>query len=77
MNAPSKVRNPNSNCLDGFQCPKCESFGPFEIEIAGMIEVHDDGFGEMFSSQWDDDSICICSHCWHPATVKHFQKGGA
>ena len=57
--------NPNVNCLDGKQCPKCRSFGPFEIVVSMRVLLRDDGsdYAEDSTIEYDDDSPAMCSAC--------------
>ena len=64
---------PNSNCLSGFQCPKCKSTEPFSIEVTTMFRVYDEGTDEQTGdTHWDDDSYCECSLCSFCGKVKDF-----
>lgn len=68
--------NPNENCLDGFKCPKCGSFGPFRIRatVSGETLVSDDGTeGVEGDVEWADTSSCRCVDCGHAGTVREFQ----
>ena len=70
---------PNTNCLKGMACPKCNSEGPFGIEITLVVEFSDDGsdpFPEG-DSEWDDESYCECRSCSFSGTVGDFTPGGA
>lgn len=64
----------NSNCLDGFQCPKCGSLEPFTICAQVMCTVYDEGTDEYGDVEWEDDSYCRCHKCDHTGVVKDFQK---
>ena len=57
--------SPNINCLAGKQCPKCRSFGPFEIEVSTRVLLSDDGTDYAGDStvEYDDDSPAICRAC--------------
>ena len=66
------MSNPNTNCLDGFQCPECLSFGPFEIVVATTAKVTDDCCDVDGDKEWDDESQCSCLTCGHLATVAVF-----
>jgi hypothetical protein len=64
----------NENCLLGFQCPSCDSCGPFYIEARIVVLVHDPGLD--FSNSKivsDDDSRCKCYSCELSGTVKDFK----
>lgn len=66
--------NPNENCLEGMKCPKCGSFGPFNILVTqtGWTSVSDDGTDYIDGdTEWDNASPCECG-CGHSATVAEF-----
>jgi hypothetical protein len=79
MSASTRGATPNSGMLAGFQCPKCNSFEPFEIIESNLILVFDDGFGRDFAPGWDDAAFCRCDACGHEGVVGDFRKeeGGA
>lgn len=75
LNEEHSNKNPNSNCLEGFECPACGSYGPFYIRatVTGETLVCDDGTeGVMGDVEWDDNSACRCADCGHPGTVREF-----
>jgi|GEM_PF-1565052 len=67
---------PNENCLQGLQCPKCQSEEPFRIEVCTLVLMYDDGSdydkrgGEI---NYNDTSYCECYECAHHATVTDFR----
>lgn len=64
---------PNTNCLKGFKCPKCEYEDSFLIEMTLVIRVYDDGTDALASDTcWTNDSYCMCDHCSYSATVEDF-----
>lgn len=65
-------KNPNTNCLDGMQCPACGDFGPFRIEVSAVITVYDSGTSDTETDEWDDNSRCACVACCHEGTVATF-----
>lgn len=68
--------NPNENCLQGFECPECGSYGPFRIgaTVSGETLVMDDGTeGVEGDVEWSDDSTCRCTDCGHSSTVRNFR----
>jgi len=73
------MTNPNENNLVGFQCPECQSYGPFWIEITTTVLMDDeDGtIDEEGHQGWEDDSDCRCDKCEHDGTVKDFKSGEA
>lgn len=71
-----KDPNPNTNCLEGMQCPECGSYGPFVLAIQTWMEFDDDGedpFDTGGDREWDDDSGCVCSSCKHRGKVRDFK----
>lgn len=75
--------NPNENCLEGFECPTCGSYGPFRIWASkvGEVIVSDDGTEEDRScfgdTTWEDDSGCTCWDCGNSGTVREFMGKSA
>lgn len=64
---------PNTNCLQGFRCPKCGHEDSFLIAVDVVMRVYDDGTEAILSDTcWDDDSYCECDICHHHAAVKEF-----
>ncbi len=57
--------NPNSNCLDGKRCPKCASYGPFEVVVSMRVLLYDSGSddAEDGSIEYDDDALAVCYAC--------------
>ena len=63
----------NSNCLEGIECPRCGSQGPFRIACTSIADVEDDGTGDHESIEWNDHSYCECKHCHAFGIVLHFR----
>lgn len=57
--------NPNVNCLEDKCCPKCGSYGPFEVVASMRVMLHDDGCGDAEDGdiEYDDDSPAMCPSC--------------
>lgn len=70
-----EVTEGNTNCLEGLRCPneKCQSLGPYEIEVTTMLTVSDDGGGDTENHEWDDESACRCVECGFSGSVEHFR----
>jgi hypothetical protein len=66
----------NTNCLEGMQCPKCGSFGPFHIRAECTSLVHDSGIEDKWDVEWSDENACWCVDCRHEGTVKSFSRKG-
>ncbi len=64
---------PNTNCLEGMQCPECRSEGPFDIQVICWMEVTDDGTGDLREVEWDSDSACRCMGCNYANTARVFR----
>lgn len=71
----TKDSSPNENCLEGWQCPDCKSWGPFSVEARCRIIVEDDGTDTDWDNgdvEWDRGSIAQCVQCDKTATVDYF-----
>ena len=56
--------NPNANCLKGKRCPKCKSYGPFEVVGTCPFTVRDTGIDtEGRTPDFDRNSYAYCSCC--------------
>lgn len=69
----------NSNCLYGMQCPRCLHEDMFYITATVVVEVSDDGTGDIDSTHghyWDEGSECSCPQCSLFGTVKDFNDWG-
>lgn len=64
--------NPNENCLLGFECQECGSFGPFRVEVTTMMELTDAGSLHHGDFDYEGDSRCECMTCDHSAKVRDF-----
>ena len=67
----------NTNCLEGFECPKCKSDGPYKITARHVVLMHDDGteFDEDSgcSAEFANHDPCECPKCGHHCTVIDFK----
>jgi hypothetical protein len=68
--------SPNVNCLDGKRCPKCGSYGPFEVVVSTRVLLYDNGCddAEDGTTEYGDDSPAMCSACQHEGTFSHFDE---
>ncbi len=66
--------NPNVNCLYGKRCPKCGSYGPFEVEVFMRVLLSDDGSSDAEDGTIDysDDSAAVCFDCKYEGKVGDF-----
>ncbi len=71
------MSNPNTNCLEGMQCPRCGSYSPFRITVTSVVNMADDGseYVSGYGEDWDDDSHAWCpSPCNFEGAVRDFKK---
>lgn len=66
--------SPNVNCLDGKRCPKCGSYGPFEVVVSTRVLLYDTGSddAEDGSIEFDDDALAMCYACRYEARFGEF-----
>lgn len=70
------LENPNVNCLEGYSCPQCGSFGPFNVAITQVVIMSDDGWSET-SEQYDGDEwtgYISCRSCPKEGTLSEFKR---
>jgi hypothetical protein len=67
----------NTNCLAGFECPKCKSDGPFRITVQHIVLMYDDGTdideAPDCSAEFGNHDPCECPKCGHHCTVIDFK----
>lgn len=70
------AENPNEGVLEGMKCPKCGSFGPFDIEVSRWITVEDSGDtdDEGGDTEWEEANPCKCNDCDMAGTVADFTE---
>jgi hypothetical protein len=63
--ASKNKQSPNVNCLDGKRCPRCGSYGPFEVVVSMRVLLYDSGAddSEDGSIEYDGDSPAACYGC--------------
>lgn len=68
--------NPNQNCLDGKKCPKCRSYGPFEIVVSMRVLLCDSGAedAEDGSIEYDGNSLAKCYNCEYESAFHDFDE---
>ena len=66
--------SPNVNCLEGKRCPKCGSYGPFEVVVLMRVMLYDDGSGDAEDGaiEYDDDAPSMCCGCRYKARFGDF-----
>ena len=68
--------SPNTNCIEGWQCPECKSWGPFVVQATVWVQVHDDGTEpapDYGGTEYDNASLAACTRCGKHATVRDFR----
>jgi hypothetical protein len=73
-NATKDQVSPNVNCLDGKRCPKCGSYGPFEVVVSIRVLLHDNGSddAEDGSIEYDDSALAMCHGCGYEKKFGEF-----
>lgn len=71
---PEDKGNPNVNCLDGKQCPKCGSFGPIEVMVSTRVLLYDDGsdYAQDGAIEYDNESPATCPDCHYEGRFGDF-----
>ena len=75
MEPEEREQGPNTNCLQGFRCPKCGSYEPFNILCEAQITMCDLGSGDIGDLEWGTQSDCECLKCRYNGTVANFVNG--
>lgn len=70
----------NTNCLEGYKCPKCAYDKQFLISPALIhteVIVTDDGTeeGDRQNTDWEMDAGCQCANCEYTGPVWEFIEG--
>jgi hypothetical protein len=59
--------------MSDMKCPKCGYDGGwFSIEATSVFQVAPDGTDDYGDVEWNDNSSCQCSECYHEGTVIEF-----
>jgi hypothetical protein len=68
--------SPNVNCLEDKRCPKCGSYGPFEVVASMRILLHDSGTenAEDGTTEYDDRALTTCCACQYEGTFGDFDE---
>lgn len=66
--------SPNHNCLGGKRCPRCGSYGPFEIVVSMRVLLNDTGAedAEDGSMEFDGASPAKCDACQYQGKFADF-----
>ena len=68
--------NPNVNFLEGKRCPKCGSYGPFEVVVSMRVLLYDNGTdnAEDGTTEYGDDAPAMCCACQHEGKLEDFDE---
>jgi hypothetical protein len=68
--------SPNVNCLEGKRCPKCGSYGPFEIAVSMRVLLYDNGTNsaEDDASEYGEQARTKCYSCRHEGQFGDFDE---
>ena len=69
------TENPNTNCLEGWKCPECGSFGPFNVVATSTFRLQDAGCVHFEGLDYETDDPVRCLHCDHGGIVATFTEG--
>lgn len=64
----------NNNCLQGMKCPSCGNEDSFRIACQVWCDVSDEGTGDTYDYEWDDESSCVCPECMKVGCVGDFKE---
>ncbi len=64
---------PNTNCLEGFRCPRCGSDHAFDIVMTAWFRLCDNGTDGCGDTEWDETSACRCPACGLSGIVRDFR----
>jgi hypothetical protein len=68
--------SPNVNCLEGKRCPKCGSYGPFEVVASMRVLLYDNGTNsaEDATSEYGEEARTKCYSCRHEGQFGDFDE---
>lgn len=65
----------NTNCLEGFKCPRCGALEPFRISVQKFVTMYDEGSEDDGNdTEWSKTSVCECVTCGKMGVVSDFQR---
>jgi hypothetical protein len=71
---------PNTNDVEGWQCPDCQSWGPFTVDVTRRVMLSEDGtpfLEDNGVTDYDDQAFGMCHDCQRQAPVASFRHEGA
>jgi len=66
------LSNPNANCLKAKKCPKCGSYGPFNICVKTVVKMSDSGDRGFSELDYGPTSTAGCCTCGYSGIWKSF-----
>lgn len=76
IEASESNANPNVNCLQGKRCPKCGSYGPFEVSASVRVLLYDSGTQDSpyGTTEFDDEAPARCCGCLFDGRFGEFDE---
>ncbi len=60
------------NGVEGWQCPDCQSWGPFTVDVTRRVMLSEDGMPFLEddgATDYDDQACAMCPDCQRQAPV--------
>jgi hypothetical protein len=70
----------NTNGGENWQCPDCQSWGPFTVDVIPRVMLREDGtpfLDDERGADYDDSAFAMCEVCQRQAPVASFRHEGA
>ena len=68
----------NTNCLEGWKCPKCGQEDEFRVTAVTTVRLIDNGIDdEEGGFEYNEDSPARCPECGVTSTVGYFTGGAS
>lgn len=74
---PDRIdESPNTNCLEGWQCPDCQSWGPFTVEVTTRVMLSDEGthfpqnYGDLEYDDRSSNLACCASSIFRAESLR-------
>ena len=75
------MSNPNANCLEGKRCPRCRSYGDFQVWgiVRARFLLTDDGTAEEDEchTELGHDETAVCCECGYEDPWRNFNDPDA
>lgn len=69
----------NTNGGENWQCPDCQSWGPFTVDVIPHVMLREDGtpfLDDERGADYDDSAFAMCEVCQRQAPVASFRHAG-